>query len=141
MAGLTTLYMQLLIIQGKTKQMILINFIKIIASISTCVILIPVFQSDALGWSYFAGYIISFAISLFVITIDKKREQSLYKDFLLIILSGVTIFFTRFIEFGNIWYEILFKICLFVLFIIIIMVIYKISVAEVMIRMKKIKGE
>lgn len=132
MAGLTTLYTQLLIIQGKTKHMVFVNLLKVVASISVCVIFVPIFQSDALGWSYFAGYITMFIASLCLVTIDKIREKYLYKDFLVILLSGGIIFVTRLINIGNIWITCLLKAVIFFIFVMAVASIYQLSPKEIL---------
>lgn len=73
-----------------------------------------------------------FIASLCLVTIDKIREKYLYKDFLVILLSGGIIFATRLISIGNIWLTCLLKAVIFFVFVMVIASIYQLSPKEIL---------
>lgn len=139
MAGLYSLYNQLVIMQNKTNKLFGINLAKVIMSLGSCILLIPLFGANALGWSYFLGYLVSFLVAYAVIDRNIERERTLYKDYLLILLGGVIIFMSRLLDGFSIGEGVLIKMCMFALYCICIMRIYGLKLDEIVGFIKKKK--
>lgn len=139
MSGLSTLYMQLLIIQGKTKQAIWVNLFKILANVLACAAFAPFFHLNAFGWSYFMGYLMMFISLLIFVDKDKKREKSLVTDVVIICMSGIVILLSHIINSANIIENIAGKLLLYFVFTFLVIRLYNINILN-LVNVKK-KGD
>lgn len=124
-------YSQLAIIQGRTKALISGNIGYLFMSSLVCVVVLPIWGENALGWSDIIGTISAFLILYLSVDRTKFNNMKLSRDFFIIILSFATLYFSRFFHDYSILLSICIKAIIFTIYSLILLRIYNIRFEQI----------
>lgn len=123
---LKDMYSQLIIIQGRTTKLFWGNIGYLTTSVLVCIITLPMWGENALGWSNIIGLLVSFFILYASVDKHEFKGMNLQRDFIMLALATLTLYFSRFVHGQPILICIGLKIVIYAGYIFAIMVMYKI---------------
>lgn len=124
-------YSQLAIIQGRTRALISGNIGYLLMSALVCLVALPIWGENALGWSNIIGTLSAFLI--LYLSVDRKEytEMKLSRDFFMITFSVLTLYFSRFSHEYSMLISICIKAIIFIIYCMILLRIYNVRFEQV----------
>jgi O-antigen/teichoic acid export membrane protein len=123
---LKNMYSQLIIIQERTSRLFWGNIGYLITSVLVCLVALPKWGENALGWSNIIGLLIAFLI--LYVSVDKRKYKgmNLIRDFTMLLLAIATLHISRLCHSQHILISIGLKMVIYLIYILILTVMYKI---------------
>jgi O-antigen/teichoic acid export membrane protein len=129
---LKNMYSQLIIIQGRTSRLFWGNIGYLITSVIVCLIALPRWGANALGWSNIIALYIAFLI--LYVSVDKRKYKGmkLLRDFIMLILAVTTLYLSRLFHDQSILVSLMRKAVIYLTYIILLTGMYRIYPRQIL---------